>query len=201
MARATIRTAVQLVFAIALPALQGCEGATPARCSVPVTVVVTVEDGVSAGVRAGVVSFVKNDPMLSASPSTVVVRTTSESLDSEAALSALDDAAEDADVHVVIARRFGTLRGRAFATGEISTIRRRPIFVISDAGVREVRKALHGMIRLRTIASWVSRHEAGHLRGLPHHGNPFCIMARPNASFGRLCRGCHSRLARCVLAH
>jgi hypothetical protein len=48
----------------------------------------------------------------------------------------------------------------------------------------------------RIFSGWVLRHELGHLKGLRHHFNPFCVMmAKFNVSFGRFCARC-KRLAR-----
>jgi len=44
------------------------------------------------------------------------------------------------------------------------------------------------------MARWVLRHELGHVRGLKHHPDPFCLMCPVNVSFGRFCRECTRRL-------
>lgn len=37
---------------------------------------------------------------------------------------------------------------------------------------------------------WVLKHELGHAVGLEHHFHPFCVMSKPNISFGRFCKKC-----------
>lgn len=40
------------------------------------------------------------------------------------------------------------------------------------------------------FAQQVLRHELGHLFGLKHHLDPFCLMCAPNISFGHYCKFC-----------
>lgn len=61
----------------------------------------------------------------------------------------------------------------------------RPLIIMGMKNLRWIPKPL----RTRFIA-WVVRHELGHAFGLKHHFNPFCVMSKPNISFGRFCRRC-----------
>jgi hypothetical protein len=91
-------------------------------------------------------------------------------------------------LHVVIELGSIRERGRTHDINEFKTTY--PVVTLSWRGLR-----IFGPFK-RMIARWVLKHEFGHVRGLEHHFNPFCLMCPINVSCGRFCKRCYKQLER-----